>query len=100
LNLVTVTIVLDIEAEVDDPGHHHESTTKSQGTEEPEGPNLPIRHMIMKTMKKRWECHALLAEFAPPPSPKDSNCPMISRNTTDLRSHSHGSQIICKQSNY
>jgi hypothetical protein len=68
--------------------------------EEPEDPNLPIRHMIMKMMKKRWKRHALLVEFATPPCPKDSNCPMISRNTTNLRSHSHGSQIICKQSKY
>jgi hypothetical protein len=32
-------------------------------------------------MKKRWEHHALLAEFAPHLYPKDSNYPMISRNT-------------------
>jgi hypothetical protein len=68
--------------------------------EEPEDPGLPARHMITKTMKKRWEHHALLAEFAPHLCPKDSNCPMISRNTTDLMSHGHGSQIIYKQSKY
>jgi hypothetical protein len=51
----------------------------------------------MKTMKKRWEHHAFLAEFAPHLCPKDSNCPMISRNMTDLRSHSHGSHIIYKK---
>jgi hypothetical protein len=96
----TVTIVLDIGAEVDDPGYHHQSTTKSQGTEEPEDPNLPIRHTTTKATKKRWEHHALLVEFAPLPCPKDLNYPMISRNTMDLRSHIHGSQIIYKQSEY
>jgi hypothetical protein len=93
-----VTIVLGVEAEVNDPGHHRQSTTKAQEMEEPEDQNLPIKHMIMKTMKKRWERHALLVECVPPPCPKDSNCPIISRNTTDHRSHRNGSQIICKQS--
>jgi hypothetical protein len=73
---------------------------KSQGTEEPKDPSLSIRRTTTKTMKKRWEHHALLAEFAPLPFPKDSNYPMISRNMTDLRSHSHGSRIIYKQSGY
>jgi hypothetical protein len=57
--------------------------------EEPEDPGLPIRNTITKTMKKRWEHHALLVEFAPHLCPKDSNCPMISRNTTDLINLSH-----------
>jgi hypothetical protein len=70
------------------------TTTKSQGTKEPEDLRLPARDTITKTMKKRWEHYALLTEFAPHLCPKDSNCPMISRNTTNLRSHSHGSQII------
>jgi hypothetical protein len=56
--------------------------------------------MITKTMKNRSEHHALLTEFAPHMCPKDSNCPMISRNTMNPRSHSHGSQIIYKQSKY
>jgi hypothetical protein len=68
--------------------------------EEPKDLGLPARHTITKTMKKRWEHHALLAEFTPHMCPKDSNCPMISRNMTDLRSHIHGSQIIYKQSKY
>jgi hypothetical protein len=42
-------------------GHHHQSTTKAQGTKELEDPGLPVRHTITKTMKKRWEHHALLA---------------------------------------
>jgi hypothetical protein len=90
----TITTVLSVEAEVDDLGHHHQSTTKAQGTEEPEDPGLLARHMIMKMMKNRWEHHPLLAESAPHLCPKYSNCPMISRNTTDLRSHSHGSQKL------
>jgi hypothetical protein len=95
-----ITIVLGIGAAVDDLGHHRQNTTKAQGTEEPEDLRLPARHTITKTMKKRWEHHALLAEFAPHLFPKDSNCLMISRNTTDLRRHSRGSQIIYKQSKY
>jgi hypothetical protein len=54
----------------------------------------------MKMTKRRWELHALLAEFAALPYPKVSNYPMISRNMTYLRSHSHGPQIIYKQSEY
>jgi hypothetical protein len=61
---------------------------------------LPLRRMIMKTTKRRWEHHALLTEFAPHQYPKDSNYPMISKNMMDRRSHNHGSQIICKQLKY
>jgi hypothetical protein len=85
---------------VDDLGHHHQNTTKAQGTEEPEDPGLPPRHTTMKTMKKRWDHRALLTEFAPHLYPKDSNYLMISRNMMDLKSHSHGSQITYKQSKY
>jgi hypothetical protein len=96
----TVTIVLGAGAGVDNPSHHHQSTTTTQGTKEPKDPSLPGRRMTTKTMKRRWELHALLVELAALPYPKDSNYPMISRNMTDLRSHSHGSQIIYKQSKY
>jgi hypothetical protein len=68
--------------------------------EKPEGPGLPLGHMIAKTMKKRWAHRALLAEFAPHQYPKVSNYPMISKNTTDPRNHHHGSQIIYRQSEY
>jgi hypothetical protein len=64
--------------------------------EEPKDPGLPTKHMITRMMKKRWEHCALLAEFTPHLYPKGSNYPMISRNMMDLRSHTHGSQIICK----
>jgi hypothetical protein len=67
---------------------------------EPEDPRLPIRRTTTKTTRKRWEHLALLAEFAALVCPKDSNYPMISKNTMDLRSHSHGFQIIYKQSEY
>jgi hypothetical protein len=87
-----VTTVLGAEGGVGDLGHHHQNTTTSQGTEEPKEPSLLGKH----TTTKRWEHHALLAEFAALPYPKGSNYPMISRNMTDLRSHSHGSQIIYK----
>jgi hypothetical protein len=68
--------------------------------EEPEGPRLPLGHTTTKTMKKIWEHHALLAEFAPHQDPKVSNYLMISKNTTDPRSHHHGPQIIYRQSEY
>jgi hypothetical protein len=80
-----ITAVLGVEAGVDDPGHHHQNTTTAQGTEEPEDPSLPKKCTTMKTMKKRWEHHALLIEFSTLPYPKDSKYPMISRNMTDLR---------------
>jgi hypothetical protein len=92
-----VTIVLGAEAGVYDLGHHHQNTTTAQGTREPEDPGLPGNHTTTKMTKKRWENHALLAEFATLPYPKDSNYLMISKNMTDLRSYSHGSQTIYKQ---
>jgi hypothetical protein len=95
-----VTTVLSTGVVADDLGHHRQGTTKAQGMEELEDPSLPPRHMIMKTTKKRWEHRALLVEFAPHLYPKGLNYPMTSRSTMDLRSHNHGSQIICKQSEY
>jgi hypothetical protein len=80
-----ITIVLSTEAGVDDLGHRHQNTTTAQGTREPKDPSLPGKHRTMKTTKKRWEHHALLAEFAALLYPKDSNYPMISKNMTDLR---------------
>jgi hypothetical protein len=65
--------------------------------EEPEDPGLPPKHTTTKTMKRRWGHHALLIGFAPRQYPRVSNYPMISKNTMDLRSHSHGSQIIYKK---
>jgi hypothetical protein len=91
-----VTIVLGAEAGVDDPGHHHQNTATAQGTKEPKDLSLPRKRTTTKTTKRRWELHALLAEFAALPYPKDSNYPMISRNMMDLMSHSHGSQTIYK----
>jgi hypothetical protein len=64
---------------------------------EPEDLSLPRKRMTTKTTKRRWERHALLEEFAALPYLRDSNYPMISRNMTDLRSHSHGSETIYKQ---
>jgi hypothetical protein len=95
-----VTAILGAEAGVDDPGHHHQNTKTAQGTEEPKDPSLSGKRMTTKMTKKRWEHHALLTEFAALPYPKDSNYPMISRNMTDLRNHSHGSQTIYTQSEY
>jgi hypothetical protein len=95
-----VTTVLGTGVVADDPDHHLQDTTKAQGTEEPEDPALPPRHMITKTTKKRCEHHALLTEFALRLYPEDLNYPMTNRSTMDLRSQNHGSQIICKQSEY
>jgi hypothetical protein len=77
-----ITTVLGAEAEVDDPDHHHQSTIKARGMKEPKDPGLPIRRMITKTTRKRWEHLALLAEFATLPCPKDSSYAMI-RNKYD-----------------
>jgi hypothetical protein len=90
-------IVLGIEAVADDLEHHHQGDTKAQSMEEPEDPGLPPKHMTTKMMKRRWGHHALLIGFAPRQYPRVLNYPMISKNTMDLRSHSHGSQTIYKQ---
>jgi hypothetical protein len=55
-----ITIVLGAGAEVDDPGHRHQSTIRARSMEEPEDPRLPIRHTTTKMTKKRWEHLALL----------------------------------------
>jgi hypothetical protein len=94
-----VTTVLGTGVVADDLGYHRQGITKAQGTEEPEDPALPPRHMITKTTKKRWEQRDLLAEFTPHLYLKGLNCPMTNRNMMDLRSHNHGSQIICKKPN-
>jgi hypothetical protein len=65
--------------------------------EEPEDPELPPKHMTMKTTKRRWGHRALLIGFAPRQCPRVSNYPMISKNMMDLRSHSDDSRIIYKQ---
>jgi hypothetical protein len=68
-----VTTVLGAKGGVDDLGHHHQNTTTSQGTEEPEDPSLMGKHTTTKMTKKRWEHHGLLAEFTTLPYPKGSN---------------------------
>jgi hypothetical protein len=92
-----VTTVLGTEVVADDLEHHHQGDTKSQSMEEPEGPGLSPKHMTTKTMKRRWGHRALLIGFTPRQYPRVSNYPMISKNTMDLRSHSHGSRTIYKQ---
>jgi hypothetical protein len=92
-----VTIVLGTKVVADDLEHHHQGDTKAQSMEEPEDLGLPPKHMTTKTMKRRWGHRALLIGFAPRQYPRVSNYPTISKNMMDLRSHSHGSQIIYKQ---
>jgi hypothetical protein len=48
--------------------------------EEPEGPELPPKHMTMKTTKKRWGRHALLTEFALHQYPRVSNYPTTNKS--------------------
>jgi hypothetical protein len=91
-----VTTVLDAEAGVNDPGHHHQNVTTAHDMEEPKDLNLHNKRTITKTTKKRWERHALLTEFAEPPYLKVSNYPIINRNTTSPRSRNHGSQTTYK----
>jgi hypothetical protein len=67
--------------------------------EEPKDPGLPLRHMTMKMIKKRWEHRALLAKFAPHQYPKVSNYPMISKITMDLRSRNHGLGLFAGSQN-
>jgi hypothetical protein len=92
-----VTIVLGTEAVVDDLEHHHQDDTEARSMEEPKDPGLQTKHKTTKMTKKRWRHRALLTGFAPCQYPRVSNYPMISKNMTDPRSHSHGSRIICKQ---
>jgi hypothetical protein len=40
--------------EVDDLGRHHQDDITVQRTKEPDDPELLIKHMTMKMMKRRW----------------------------------------------
>jgi hypothetical protein len=92
-----ITIVLGTKARVDDHALHHQSTITTHDMKETEDLNLQSTHTTMKTTKRRWEHHALLTEFAGHLYSKDLNYPMISKNTTDLRNHGCGCQIIYKK---
>jgi hypothetical protein len=59
-----------------------------------------MKGVITKTMKKRWERHALPVGFAPLQFLRDSSYLMITKNTMDHKNHSHGSQITYKQFKY
>jgi hypothetical protein len=60
----TVTTVLGIKAEVDNLNLHHQDITAVHDTKEAEGLDLQSMHTNAKTTKRRWQFHALLAEFA------------------------------------
>jgi hypothetical protein len=66
----------------------HEGTRRSR---------TPTKAYDYEDDEKEMGHHALLIGFAPRQYPRVLNYPMISKNTMDLRSHSHGSQIIYKQ---
>jgi hypothetical protein len=72
----------------------------AQDMEELEDLDLQTEGTAMKTTKKRWEHRALPIGFAPRQYPRDSNYPMINKNTTNHKNHSHGSQTIYKQCKY
>jgi hypothetical protein len=93
-----ITRVLGTEAKADDLGLCHHGITIAQDTEEEvDDPDLHDIHMTTKTTKLRWVRHALLTEFTENQYLKDSNYPMINRNTKGRKNHSHGYQTICKQ---
>jgi hypothetical protein len=95
-----VTAVLGTEMEVDDLERHHQNDAIIQRTKEPDDPELLVKNATTKTTKRRWGRHALPAGFASRQYPKVSNYLMTSKSTTDLRSHNHGFQTICKQYKY
>jgi hypothetical protein len=90
------TTVLGIKVEVNDLGRRRQDDTTVQRTREPDDPELLIERMSMKTIKREWGRHALPVGFASRQYPKVSNYRMTSKNTTDLRSHSHGFQTTYK----
>jgi hypothetical protein len=92
-----ITTVLGIEAGVDDQDIHRQGITKAHDMEEAKDPNLQGTRTTTKTMKPRWEHHALLAEFAGHQYPKDLSYPMINRSTMGHKNHNHGYRITCKQ---
>jgi hypothetical protein len=49
-----ITIVLGMEVEVDDLGRRHQNDATIQRTKEPDDLELLIKHVTMKTMKRRW----------------------------------------------
>jgi hypothetical protein len=49
-----ITTVLGTGVLADDLGQHRQNTTKVPGTEEPEGPGLPLGHTTMKMKKRDW----------------------------------------------
>jgi hypothetical protein len=83
--------------EVDDLERHHQDDITVQRTREPDDLELLIERITAKTMKRRWGRHALLVGFASRQYPKVSNYLMTNKNTTDLRSHSHGFHTTYKQ---
>jgi hypothetical protein len=76
--------------EVDDLGHRHQDDIVVQKTKKPDGPELQIKQVTMKMMKRRWGRHAIPTGFAPRQYPKASNYLMTSKIMMDLRSHNHG----------
>jgi hypothetical protein len=74
------------------PGRHN--SPKHKGTRRSRTPNKTYDY---EDDEKEMGHHALPIGFASRQYPKVSDYPMISKNMMDLRSHSHGSQIIYKQ---
>jgi hypothetical protein len=75
------------------PSPRRHRSPKYGGTRRSRSPNKTYDY---EDDEKEMGHHALPTGFAPRQYPKVSNCPMTNKNTTDPRSHNHGSQIICK----
>jgi hypothetical protein len=103
-----ITIVPDMEVEVDDPGHHNEHTIthakETPGTQSRKlgstDPAMSGMSTIMRTKKNQWELPTLPIGFAERKYPKDLSYLTTSRNTMDRKNLSHGCQIICKPSRH
>jgi hypothetical protein len=93
---LAVTIVLGVEAVVDDLDRHRQNSMGAQSMEELENLDLQTEGTAMKTTKKRWEHRALPVGFALRQYLRGLNYPMINKSTMDHKNHSHGSEIIYK----
>jgi hypothetical protein len=79
------------------PSPERRDNSKNKGTQRS---RTPSKKRDYEDDKKEMGRHALPTGFASRQYPKVSNYLMTSKSTTDLRSHNHGFQTICKQYKY
>jgi hypothetical protein len=79
------------------PSPKHNNNPRHGGTQRSKSPGKAYNY---EDDEKEMGAPCFTRRVRRTPYPMDSNYPMISRNMMDLRSHSHGSQIIYKQSEY